>query len=354
MAEGIPFGPYTIVRRLAVGGMAELFLARRSGEGLPDQLIAIKRVLPSLSSDTDFLEMFLDEARLGALLSHPYIVRIDDVGREQGLLYMAMEYVHGVDLTRVLEARRQTSRPFPWPIAVRLINQVCEALQYAHRLTDADGGPLWLVHRDVNPTNVMVTFAGSIKLVDFGIARAASRIHQTEPGVIKGKLEYASPEQYRDEPVDVRTDVYGAALTLYELLADGLPFRKGEPGQVMRAVLSEVPPLLNSVRREIPRRLSDSVAAALSKDPRARPGSVEELRLALAECLMDARVEIGLPEIATFIAQLFPGSDRIERARPEGRDTDERSTDKGGKARSTQPVDGTAPNSAITVKSRAR
>src|SRR5262245_18293462 len=216
MADGVPFGNYRLVRRIARGGMAEVFLARHLGMEGFERRVAIKRILPHLSEAEEFKSMFLDEARLAAQLTHPNIVHIYDFGRVDEYYFIGMEFVDGVDLGRLI--RHARNRPVPFEFAARIFSDVCSGLHYAHNAVDGEGRPLGLVHRDVTPQNVLVTYDGVVKLVDFGIAKAAWQAGRTRPGVVKGKFAYMSPEQVEGRRLDGRSDVFSAGICLYELI----------------------------------------------------------------------------------------------------------------------------------------
>ncbi|HEX4621020.1 MAG TPA: serine/threonine-protein kinase, partial [Myxococcaceae bacterium] len=195
----------------------------------------------------------------------------------------------------------------PWPLAVRLATYLCEALQYAHDLNGIDGLPLNLVHRDVTPTNVMLSYTGAPKLVDFGIARASQRLTVTQPGTTKGKLLYAAPEQYTHGNVDARTDLYGVGICLYELLAGENPFAQSSTQRdaVNAVVMRPAPPIHG--RRDVPKKLAKLIHQTLEKDPARRPESAKALRSRLEETLMDERSVVAMPELAQWVGRLFPG-----------------------------------------------
>lgn len=303
--DGIAFGRYRLLRRLGVGGMAEVFLARRSGDRL-GRLVAVKRILPELSARPEVLEALLDEARISTHLDHPQIVSVLDVGDVDGMAFLAMEYVHGVALARALALWGSQDRgPFPWPMACRIAICVCEALEYAHALEDPGGGQkLDLVHRDVNPANILLGFNGVVKLADFGIALSSVKEAITRPGVVMAKLEFAAPEQFRGEPLDARTDVYGLGMTLYQALAGQLPFAGLPQAEAIRAILETVPPPLSSVRRDVPRALGLLVDRCLAKVTSARFQSATEVRTRLETFLMQARLKVGMLELAGFVSEL--------------------------------------------------
>ncbi len=308
VSDGIPLGRYRLLKRLGAGGMAEVFLAL---EG--ERRVAVKRILPMLAKQRDFQLRFLDEARVGAQLSHPALAQVLEVGQVDGELYLAMEYVHGVNLVQLLERSAGRLPRFPWPIAVRICAYAAEALQYAHEVRGPDGRPLGLVHRDVSSSNVMVGFQGAVKVVDLGVARTP-RGPTTRPGVVLAKAEYAAPELYLGNSADARTDVYGLALTLYELLTGEVPLRRDNVGDTVRAVLNEPLPPLKAARRDAPARLSKLLVATLAKEPDDRPQSIQAVRQQLEDCLREHRDVVGLPEIAATLSTLFPSESRLPAA----------------------------------------
>ena len=303
--DGIAFGRYRLLRRLGVGGMAEVFLARRSDDKL-GRLVAVKRILPELSARPEVLEALLDEARISTHLDHPQIVSVSDVGDVDGMAFLAMEYVHGLALARALALWAGQDRgPFPWPMACRMAICVCEALEYAHALKDPAGGQtLNLVHRDVNPANILLGFNGVVKLADFGIALSSVKEAITRPGVVMAKLEFAAPEQFRGEPLDARTDVYGLGMTLYQMLGGALPFAGLQQAEAVRAILDAVPPPLSTLRRDIPKALGLLVDRCLAKVPAARFQSAQEVRTRLETFLMQARLKVGMLELSGFVSEL--------------------------------------------------
>src|SRR5690606_24924839 len=199
-----------------VGGMAEIFLARQEGlEGF-EKTICIKRIRPHLSSQANFVRMFLNEAKLAAQLNHPNIVQIYDLGRINDSYFIAMEYISGRDMSRIVPKAERAGIPFPMIYALRIASSVCEGLYYAHTKSDAFGNSLNVVHRDVTPENMLVSWDGTVKIVDFGIAKANTQIEQTRAGEIKGKLSYMSPEQAMGKQLDARSDIFSLGAVLYE------------------------------------------------------------------------------------------------------------------------------------------
>ena len=210
-------GDYVVLKRVAIGGMAEIFLARREGMGGFDRLVVLKRILPEYAHDPEFVRMFLNEARIAATLHHSNIVQVHGIGEEHGQVFFAMEFLHGEDLSRVLSRANQIGRPPQLDGVLTIASAVCAGLHYAHERTGPDGTSLGIVHRDVSPHNVFVTYDGSIKLLDFGIAKASTSFGKTRTGVLKGKVAYMSPEQAYSQPVDRRSDIFCMGILLWEL-----------------------------------------------------------------------------------------------------------------------------------------
>lgn len=263
--------------RLSVGGMGEVYVAARSGLGGFQKPLALKLLLPHLAAEQEFVQRFLDEAHLAARMNHPNVVQIFDVGFEAGRYFIAMELVEGVSLSTLLKRARREGRSLP-PEVLRWIAQgLCEGLHHAHSSTSADGTGLGLVHRDVTPHNVLVSVHGDVKLTDFGIAKARVSASYTAAGHVRGKLPYVSPEQIRDEPIDRRADLFGAAVTLYELATLHSPFERGSDAATISAVLNATPPPALSVRPDLDPSFSAALEQALQKDPTKRQTSAEAL-----------------------------------------------------------------------------
>ncbi|MBI5478859.1 MAG: serine/threonine protein kinase, partial [Deltaproteobacteria bacterium] len=223
---GIPFGRYELLRKIAAGGMGQVLLARKGAEGF-EKLVVIKRILPHLVEDEEFFTMFMDEARITMRLDHPNIARINEFGVENGIHYIEMEYVAGEDVRRVDKRARAVGQTIPLGIILRIMADAAAGLDFAHKAKDARGLPLNLVHRDVSPQNVLVGFDGAVKLIDFGVAKAAGRAQHTATGILKGKFPYMSPEQADGLEMDGRSDVFALAIVMWELLT-GKRLFKGE------------------------------------------------------------------------------------------------------------------------------
>jgi serine/threonine protein kinase len=271
------FGPYVLLERLASGGMAEVFRAKRAGVEGFEKVVAVKRILPHLSDNREFVTMFVDEAKMVAGLSHPNIVQIFDLGRIETSYYIAMEYVHGRDLRTIIKRARERGTPTPIPLALFVTGRVCLALESAHRKKDERGRPLLIVHRDVSPQNILVSFEGDVKLADFGIARAASKAPTTDRGALRGKLLYMSPEHAWGRPIDRRADLYSLGVVLYELLTDQKPLA-ADPARSVLDVVREarvIPP--SSVNPEIPAAVERIVLRALAREPEDRYQHASEM-----------------------------------------------------------------------------
>lgn len=306
MAVPIPFGRYVLLDKLAVGGMAELFLAKVVGEAGFEKTCVIKRLLPHLSVHEDFVAMFLDEARLAARLDHPGIVQVFDLGHAQDDYFLAMEYLAGEDLASVLRRTHALGRQVPVDVAVRVIARAAEALHFAHELKGPKGAPLDLVHRDVSPSNLFITYQGAVKLLDFGIARAASQLRQTQAGQIKGKAPYMSPEQISGRAVDRRTDLWALGVCLHELLTGRRLFTGGSKHAVISAVLEGPIPAPGALRPGLPSALSEVVQRALMRDPAARFQTAADFRAALERSgLLGTEPQVSLGD---YLSELFGGA----------------------------------------------
>jgi serine/threonine protein kinase len=241
-------GKYEILRHIATGGMAEIFLARATGiEGF-EKLVVIKRILPHLAVEPEITKMFLDEARIAATLHHSNIVQVFDIGAVDGQYFLAMEFLEGEDVSRIRRATRVARVALPLDHALNIVINACAGLHYAHERPGLDGKPLNIVHRDVSPQNVLVTYEGEVKLVDFGIAKASTRASAaTRVGTLKGKIRYMSPEQARSEPLDRRSDVFSTAIVLWELTTGRRLFHGRAEFDVLKAIIETDAPLPSSI-----------------------------------------------------------------------------------------------------------
>lgn len=305
------YGRYILLKRLAVGGMAEVFLAfPQNGRAREEDRLVIKRILPNLAADAHFVTMFLNEARVAARLNHPNIVRLFDLGKEGESYFLAMEFIHGDDLGALVNRLAARDQRLPLPQALRLIRDACLGLSHAHTLTDERGAPLHLVHRDISPQNVMVSFDGEVKLLDFGIARASNLTSTTQTGEIKGKYAYIAPEQARGSGVDQRSDLFSLGLVLYELLTGHSPFKRGNDLITLRAAIEcAIEPPSRFV--PLPHALEAIVLKAVARDPRARFASASAFARAIERFLPECASQSTREALARTMRQLFAAEFKV-------------------------------------------
>jgi serine/threonine protein kinase len=282
--------------------MGEVYLACTRGPGGFERLVVVKTALP-VSDNSE--QMLLAEARLAATLSHTNIVQVHDVGIEGGAVFLAMEYLHGQDLRAIVARSWGTQRTLGLDPAIAIVLSVCAGLHYAHDKRDSDGGALELVHRDVSPSNVIVTYDGGVKLIDFGIAKATSLPSVTELGTVKGKPGYMSPEQCRCEPLDRRSDVFCAGIVLYELTTGVRPFAGDNEYLVTKAILEGDPVWPSALDPAYPPELEATVRRALAKDRRDRQPSAHALHEQLATFASKHRLDVSQFALARAMASLF-------------------------------------------------
>jgi len=305
-----PFGKYFLVRKLAEGGMAEIFLAKQVGVEGFEKNVVIKRMLQNLSSVSDFVSMFLDEARLAARLSHPNIVTISDLGHADGCYYICMEYLPGEDFSTMLRTSARRREYVPLNISLRVLAEAARGLDFAHNFTDAQGKPLNIVHRDISPSNIFVTYTGQVKVLDFGIAKAESRVTNTTAGVVKGKYMYMAPEQARSGTVDRRADVFSLGVSLYEALTNIRPFARDNDLAILNAVLKCDYKPVREARPDLPIELEQVVDKALMLDPVMRYQSGAELASELERFLAATTSGSGATQLSQFMHAFF-GAERV-------------------------------------------
>jgi eukaryotic-like serine/threonine-protein kinase len=292
---------YRVIEKLDSGGMAEVFRAESTGlEGFHKQ-VAIKRVLPQLGRNSKFISMFLDEARLSAQLSHSNCVQVFDIGVRDDEYFIVMEFVDGADLKLIATSLRNRGQTLPIAAATYIAHEICKGLSYAHELTDRSGVSLGLVHRDVSPPNVLVTRHGEVKIVDFGLAKASSQLEQSEPGVIKGKFAYLSPEAAHGEEVDCRTDIFAVGIILWELLASQRLFTGDTDVQTLHKVQAAKVPPISQINRSVPPELERIVNRALARDRHERYASARELGQDLSRFMFQFAQPVSGYDIATIV-----------------------------------------------------
>jgi serine/threonine-protein kinase len=269
-ANARSFGKYSLLLKLATGGMAEIFLARLKGVAGFEKFVVIKRILPHLVDDEQFVAMFLDEARIAARISHPHVCQVYELGEVDGQYFIAMEYLEGVTMTQVVRKLARDRRTADLRLSVALLAQACEGLHHAHELRGADGQPIGVVHRDVSPQNLLVTAGGVLKVLDFGIAKAAGASSKTRTGTVKGKYAYMSPEQLRGEPLDRRADVFALGVVLFEALTGRRLFWRETDFLMFKAITEEPIPRAAELRPDLPHTLDAALTKALSRSRDAR------------------------------------------------------------------------------------
>ncbi|GAC1601431.1 MAG: hypothetical protein NVS4B10_13430 [Myxococcales bacterium] len=309
------FGKYLLLERINVGGMAEVFKAKTVGVEGFEKVVAIKRILPAVAEDRDFIGMFVDEAKITAALSHANLAQTFDLGRIDDTYYIAMEYVPGKDLRAIFERLKRRGERLPPRLAAYLIACVCAGLDYAHRKRDAEGAELHIVHRDVSPQNVIVSFEGEVKLIDFGIAKAANKITRTQAGILKGKFGYMSPEQVRGQPLDRRSDIFAAGVVLWELCTGERLFTGPSDFHVLEKVQEArvTPP--SQIEPAVPARLERAILRALTREPADRYQQAGDLAEDLRLFLADFPVAMApREELARLMRATFPDESARERA----------------------------------------
>jgi serine/threonine protein kinase len=295
---------YEPLRRLAVGGMAEIFLAKQSGlEGF-EKVVVLKRILSNLASDDEFVSMFLDEARIAAKLSHPNIVQIYDLGKADNTYYIAMEYVSGRNIQHLITKQMTVGGHLPIEHTCRIIAGVCDGLFYAHG-RNYDGKPLNIIHRDISPQNILVSFAGGVKVVDFGIAKASTQLAQTRAGVLKGKYAYMSPEQVRGSKIDHRSDIFALGLVMYEMLTGVRAFERDSSIETLKAIVQAKPVNPREMNPDIPMDVVKILSKALEKNPERRYKTAQEFQLALEDWLEKSPKKSNNVRLSRFLYELF-------------------------------------------------
>jgi serine/threonine protein kinase len=303
-------GKYQLIRKLATGGMAEVYLAKAAGPMGFEKTLVLKRILPHLAEDPAFVEMFLSEAKLAAQLNHPNIVQIFDFGEAEGEYYLAMEFIDGPNLRVLLKRATAQGTELPPAVCARLIASACEGLAFAHDFRDpATGELLGLIHRDISPDNILVSRQGAVKVVDFGIAKAAGQSHKTQSGVIKGKLAYMPPEQVRAKNLDRRVDVYALGVVFYELLTGRKPFDTNTDASLMQAILFEEMIPASQRRADLPRAVHTILERALAKDREQRYPDCLSLAADLEEFILSVGRSVTTQHVVQLVAQVIPNAD---------------------------------------------
>lgn len=312
------FGRYTLLEMLGVGGMAEVYLARQTGVSGAEKNVVLKRILPHLAHDDQFIEMFLQEARLAARIKHPNVVQIFDVGQTQRAYYIAMEYVQGWDLSRLLQHATKLRRLFPLHFAARICGEIAIAIDAAHGALDPRGEPSSILHRDVSPHNILISRDGAVKLTDFGIAKALDSGRLTPTATLKGKLAYMAPEVVLGTTtVDTRADLFSLGVVLYELVTFEKLFRRPSDYATIYALLHDRIPSLSELRRDVPPELDRIGLRALARDPKDRYPSARAFYEDLRAFIAATEPSHGSLTLAEFLVQLVADAAHLRSERPE-------------------------------------
>ncbi|MFN0251463.1 MAG: serine/threonine-protein kinase, partial [Kofleriaceae bacterium] len=297
-------GPYEIVRRLARGGMADLFLARTVTDTF-ERLVVIKKILSRYADHPRFVQLFSDEARLAKSLRHKNIVEVFDIGGTGGETFFAMEYLHGQDVRSILHRAWKRDEKMPIKHAVHVATQVASALSYAHAIRRPDGTLLDIVHRDVSPSNILISYDGAVKLLDFGVAKAATSSVKTRTGTLKGKIAYMSPEQAKGGSVDRRSDVFSLGICLWEMLTTSRLFRGENDLATLQLIINEAPKKPSETNPEVPKDLERIVLRALAQDPNQRYQTAHELQAELEEFVRTQQMVQSSGALGMYMSVLF-------------------------------------------------
>jgi eukaryotic-like serine/threonine-protein kinase len=313
----VKFGKYLLLERINVGGMAEVFKAKTFGVAGFERILAIKRILPSLVEDDEFIRMFIDEARIAVQLNHANIVQIYELGKHGEHYYIAMEYLPSRDVRTILDRMRASGQLMPIGQAAYICSKACEGLDYAHRRRDPSGQPMNIVHRDVSPQNILITFEGEVKVIDFGIAKAANRASKTQAGVLKGKFGYMSPEQVRGLPIDRRSDIFAVGVLLYEMLTGERLFIGESDFSTLERVRNAdvIPP--TTFNKKITPELEQIVLKALARETEDRYQWSSDLAEDLQGFLIDNRSLYNAKRLALFMKDAWAAEIASERSKME-------------------------------------
>ena len=306
---------YRPLYKLDAGGMAEVYVAEAESMAGFKKKVAIKRILPGLIKDQRFVRMFLDEARLSLRLNHANIVSVFDIGESENTYFIVMDFVHGTNLKSLLEYQAKKGGTMPVALVVWVLNEILKGLAYAHKLTDSETGrPIGIVHRDISPPNILVSWNGEVKLTDFGLAKATTQLESTDPGVVKGKYSYLSPEAARGEEIDHRADVFSVGILAFEMLTGRRLFRGKNDYQTIALVRACDVPSVRSYNPDVPADLEAVLMKALSKDIKDRYDDADDFSDALLQFLFSNRLKIGARDVIDYCRPIREDLDADKRA----------------------------------------
>ena len=299
------FGKYELLKEIASGGMAAIYIAKQREEDGREKIVVIKMIRSNLQRNREFIHMFLNEARIASRLFHPNVVRMYDLGYSEGKYYIAMEYIHGSNLLTLHKVCHKLAQKMSLPHILNMICQACEGLHYTHTKTDVMGHPLHIVHRDISPQNIMVAFSGLVKIVDFGVARAASRAGEIVKDVITGKLDYMSPEQAMGKNLDARTDIFALGIVFWEMVSGRALFGHHPTTQILREIVEGTIAPPTQINEDVPPEIEAIILKALAKRPEDRFKSAWEMREALIEAAAHKGMISSIAELSQTVQDLF-------------------------------------------------
>jgi len=322
---GVTLGRYELLQPLGVGGMAQVFKARAAGPGGFRRDVVVKRILPEYGRDNEFIRMFVDEAKLLGMLHHPNIVQVYDFGEDNGVLYLALEYVEGPSLSRVLRTLRGANKRMPAALVAFIAREICRALTCVHELHDEQGKPLGAIHRDVTPSNVVLTPAGEVKLLDFGVATFKDALQATKTGTVKGKPAYLAPEQLEGKAIDGRVDLFALGIVMHEMLTLQHLFAGDSDLGTVKQIMEMEIPRPSASRSDVPEALDRIVMRALARDRAQRFATAAEMAAALDDFVVASKLHVS--DVVRFVSDVAaaatplpvmvapPGVRRARRAR---------------------------------------
>jgi serine/threonine protein kinase len=303
--EASRLGAYEIVRKLARGGMAELFLAQTTGPEGFAKLVVLKKILPNYAENPKFVRLFLDEAKLVAQMDHPHIAHVYDMGKAGNDYFFAMEYVHGQDVRAIWRRSAKLQKPVPIGVAVKIAGNIAAALHYAHRRTRDDGTLLDIVHRDVSPSNILLSYDGAVKLVDFGVAKAATSSVKTRTGALKGKISYMSPEQAKGAAIDRRSDIFSLGIVLWEIVTGRRLYKAENDLATIQMIINSKPQLPSQVRSDCPAALDEIILRALNANVIDRYQSAEQMQLDLEALARSQSWDTSDSALRVYMNEIF-------------------------------------------------
>jgi serine/threonine protein kinase len=319
--QPIPFGKYLLLDRINIGGMAEVWRGKAYAPGGFERLVAIKRILPNIAEDDEFVSMFLDEAKISVQLTHVNIAQIYDLGQNNSSYFIAMEHISGRDCRAIFDRCKKRGEPAPLALSCHVIAQMADGLDYAHRKIDGRGEEMHIVHRDVSPQNVLISYEGEVKVIDFGIAKAAGKVNRTQAGILKGKFAYMSPEQVRGLEIDRRADIFAIGICLFEMLTGERLFVGDTDFAVLEKVRNGQVPRPTTINPKIPQALERIVLKSLAPDREHRYQYASELSEELKKFLASTGEEFGQAELAEYMRETF--ADELAKENDRLRELDE-------------------------------